>query len=76
MNDVNGQCSYAQFIRCYEQLKVMDDMKYSMLCKGFKCYEQLRVVDDMNYSGTSSQGAKYSKQLSIVEDMKNLTSFA
>ena len=36
---------WAQASRCYEQLKVEDNMNDSWsLANGFKCYEQLKVV--------------------------------
>ena len=43
----------AQASRYYEQLRLVDDMKYSMSrAQGSRCYEQLRVVDDISYFGS------------------------
>ena len=42
---------WAQAFRCYEQLKVVDDMNDSYSwAHDFKCNEQFRVVDDINGS--------------------------
>ena len=43
----------AQASSYYEQLRPVDDMKYSMSrAQGSRCYEQLRVVDDISYFGS------------------------
>ena len=42
--------SWAQGLRFYEQLRIMDDTSYSRLWGYiFGFYEELRVLDDMNF---------------------------
>ena len=42
----------AQASRYYEQLRLVDDMKYSMSrAQGSRCYKQLRVMNDINNYG-------------------------
>ena len=48
---MNESGSGAHSSRCYEQLKVMVDMKDpESYAHGSRCYEQLRFLDDMNDS--------------------------
>ena len=50
---MNDSESWAQGFRCYEQLKVVDDMSYfGSWAQGFGYYEQHRVVEDMNDLGS------------------------
>ena len=40
---------WAKASRCYEQLRVVDDMNdFRSWDEGSRCYKQLKVVDDMN----------------------------
>ena len=51
MVDMNDYGSCAQCILCYEQLKVIDEMKDSRSWAQVSwSYEQLRVMDDKSYS--------------------------
>ena len=51
MIDINDFESWAQGFRCYEQLRVVDDMSYSRSwAQAYGCYEQLNVVDGVNDS--------------------------
>ena len=64
MIDINDFESWAQGFRCYEQLRVVDDMSYSRLwAQGYGCYEQLNVVDGINDSG--------SHELTPLDDINN-----
>ena len=55
-----SRCRWDELLRvvssrpgCYEQLRTMDDMRYSgSWAEGFGCYEQLKVMNDMNDSGS------------------------
>ena len=39
-------------LRCFEQLRAMDDMNnFVSLAQTSKCYQWIRVVDEMNDSG-------------------------
>ena len=50
---MNDSKSWAQGFKCYEQLKVVDDMSYTRSwAQRCGCYEMTKVVDDTNYSGS------------------------
>ena len=50
---------WAQGSRCYEQHKVIDDMKDSRSwAQGSRCYEQLRVMDYISDSSLWAKGSK------------------
>ena len=53
MIDINGFESWAQGSKCYEQLRVVDDMCYSKSwAQGYGCFEQLNIVDGINDLGS------------------------
>ena len=48
MGYINDSRSCSQGPRCYEQLRVVDDMNESeSSVHDFRCYEQLRAMKDM-----------------------------
>ena len=51
MVDLKNPGSLAKGFRCYEQVKVVDEMNDSWSCaQDSKSYEQLKTIDDMNNS--------------------------
>ena len=48
---MNNSKSRAKDTKCYQHLKVVDDMKDSgLLAQGSRCYEELKAMNDMNDS--------------------------
>ena len=51
MDEMNDSGSWAHGSRCYEQLKVVVNVKDSKSCaQGSRCYEKFGVLNDMNDS--------------------------
>ena len=68
MVDMNHSELWAQGSWCYEQLRVVNYMKYyGSWAQGSRYYEQLRVVVDMNDSWSWAQGTSCYKQLRVVD---------
>ena len=87
---INDSRLWAQGLRCYEYLRVMDDMNDSRSwTKGYgwhkrdwvvslslRCYEQLRARDDLNDLGSWVEHSRCYKKLRVMEDMNNSRSWA
>ena len=66
---------WAKASRCYEQLRVVDDMNdFRSWDEGSRCYEQLKVLVDMKEFKLCASGSRCYEQLKVVDDMNDLGS--
>ena len=80
---MNDSWSWAYGFKCYEMLRVVDDMstpgselrvvvekkESQSWAHGSRCYEQLEVVDDMSYSRFWAYDFGCYEELRVLEDM-------
>ena len=73
---MNDSWSWAYNFKCYEKLRMVDDVEDSWSwAQDFICLEQLTVMVDKNESQSWAQGSRCYEQLKVVGDMSNFGSW-